>query len=255
MFGKSKKEREKDMKKEEQKTEVTAKTITTQLQEIEEKNAKAELAEDKRLYSRFKKQIDKAYASMEKSYLDTALALHSIYSKQFYKLDGFANIYDFAQETYGIKKTTCNSFINICEKFGLPNENGTMIKLQDSFADYKSSQLMVMVAFPQELLNRCEKSMTVRQLKDMFKEYKESLKALEVDDSVIDVTENSAEVSDIMSEPEPLDIDKDCKDVFVAKANDFADLLKIQEVIEEALEDIRKGNGKKNAKLEIRIVF
>ena len=243
------------MKKEEQKTEITAKTITTQLQEMEEKNAKAELAEDKRLYSRFKKQIDKAYASMEKSYLDTALALHSIYSKQLYKLDGFANIYDFAQETYGIKKTTCNSFINICEKFGLPNENGTMIKLQDSFADYKSSQLMVMVAFPQELLNRCDKSMTVRQLKDMFKEYKEDLKALEVDDSVIDVTEESAEVSDTMNEPEPLDIDKDCKDVFVAKANDFADLLKMQEVIEEALEDVRKGNGKKNAKLEIRIVF
>ena len=97
--------------------------------------------------------------------------------------------------------------------------------------------------------------MTVRQLKEMFKEYKEDLKALEVDNSVIDVTEESSEVSDAMNEPEPLDIDKDCKDVFVAKANDFADLLKMQEVIEEALEDIKKGNGMKNAKLEIRIVF
>ena len=245
------------MKKKEQKTEVTASTIITQLKEIDEKNSKAELAEDKRLYNRFKKQIDKAYASMEKSYLDTALALHSIYSRKLYKLDGFANIYDFAQDTYGIKKTTCNSFINICEKFGLPNENGTMIKLQDSYVDYKPSQLMVMVAFPQDLLNKCDKDMTVRQLKQMFKEYKEDLNALEMDYSVIDVTEESSEVSEHsekMNEPESLDIDKDCNDLFVAKANDFEEILNMQEIIEEALEDVKKA-GKKKAKLEVRIVF
>lgn len=245
------------MEKEEQKTDITASAIITQLKEIDEKNSKAELAEDKRLYNRFKKQIDKAYASMEKSYLDTALALHSIYSRKLYKLDGFANIYDFAQDTYGIKKTTCNSFINICEKFGLPNENGTMIKLQDSYVDYKPSQLMVMVAFPQDLLNKCDKDMTVRQLKQMFKEYKEDLNSLEMDDSVIDVTEESSEVSEHsekMNEPEPLDIDKDCNDLFIARANDFEELLNMQEIIEEALEDVKKA-GKKKAKLEVRIVF
>lgn len=245
------------MEKEEQKTDITASAIITQLKEIDEKNSKAELAEDKRLYNRFKKQIDKAYASMEKSYLDTALALHSIYSRKLYKLDGFANIYDFAQDTYGIKKTTCNSFINICEKFGLPNENGTMIKLQDSYVDYKPSQLMVMVAFPQDLLNKCDKDMTVRQLKQMFKEYKEDLNALEADDSIIDVTEESSEVSEHsekMNEPESLDIDKDCNDLFVAKANDFEEFLNMQEIIKEALEDVKKA-GKKKAKLEVRIVF
>lgn len=245
------------MKKEEQKTDITASAIITQLKEIDEKNSKAELAEDKRLYNRFKKQIDKAYASMEKSYLDTALALHSIYSRKLYKLDGFANIYDFAQDTYGIKKTTCNSFINICEKFGLPNENGTMVKLQDSYVDYKPSQLMVMVAFPQDLLNKCDKDMTVRQLKQMFKEYKEDLNALEMNDSVIDVTEESSEVSEHsekMNEPEPLDIDKDCNDLFIARANDFEEFLNMQEIIEEALEDVKKA-GKKKANLEVRIVF
>lgn len=245
------------MKKEEQKTDITASAIITQLKEIDEKNSKAELAEDKRLYNRFKKQIDKAYASMEKSYLDTALALHSIYSRKLYKLDGFANIYDFAQDTYGIKKTTCNSFINICEKFGLPNENGTMIKLQDSYVDYKPSQLMVMVAFPQDLLNKCDKAMTVRQLKQMFKEYKEDLNALEMDNSVIDVTEESSEVSEHsekMNEPEPLNIDKDCNDLFIARANDFEEFLNMQEIIEEALEDVKKA-GKKKANLEVRIVF
>lgn len=245
------------MEKEEQKTDITASAIITQLKEIDEKNSKAELAEDKRLYNRFKKQIDKAYASMEKSYLDTALALHSIYSRKLYKLDGFANIYDFAQDTYGIKKTTCNSFINICEKFGLPNENGTMVKLQDSYVDYKPSQLMVMVAFPQDLLNKCDKGMTVRQLKQMFKEYKEDLNALEADDSIINVTEESSEVSEHsekMNEPEPLDIDKDCNDLFIARANDFEELLNMQEIIEEALEDVKKA-CKKKAKLEVRIVF
>lgn len=237
--------------------ETTAKSITEKLQAVEEQNNKKASAEDKRLYTRFVKQIDKAYSNMEKSYLDTALALHSIYTKKLYKIDNFKNIYEFAEEKYNIKKTTCNGFIGICERFGLPNDNGTMIELQEKYKEYTSSQLMVMVAFPDILLEKCDKSMSVRKLKDIFKEYKqgledaeEQLKEIETTAEEVETTENEA-----LNKPEPLDIDKDCTDVFVAEANSFEELLNMEEIISDTLEDIREGNGKKKARIEVRIVF
>lgn len=237
--------------------EATAKSITEKLQAVEEQNNKKATAENKRLYTRFIKQIDKAYSNMEKSYLDTALALHSIYSKELYKIDNFKNIYEFADERYNIKKSTCNGFIHICERFGLPNENGTMVELQEKYKEYTSSQLMVMVAFPNILLEKCDKSMSVRKLKDVLKEYKQGLEDAESSVKEIETTAEEVEESESesLNKPEPLDIDKDCKDVFVAEANSFEELLNMEEIINDTLEDIREGNGKKNAKIEIRIVF
>ena len=109
----------------------SADTITQQLKVIEEKNNKVQLAEDRRLYKRFKGQIDKAYQKMETSYLETAFALHAIYKHKLYHLDNYKNIYDFAKENYNIARGTCNNFINICEKFGTLNENGNVMELSD----------------------------------------------------------------------------------------------------------------------------
>lgn len=153
----------------------TANSITKQLQLAEEKNKKAQLAEDKRLYKRFKCQIDKAYQSMENSYLQTAFALHAIYKNKLYQLDNFKNIYDFAKENYSIARGTCNNFINICEKFGVLNENGNIMELSPTYMQYSVSQLAVMLAFPQELLDKCDKSKSVRELKRMRIEYENGL--------------------------------------------------------------------------------
>ena len=98
-------------KTDEKKTEVTAKSITTQLAEAKEKENSKVTAEEKRVYTRFKKQIDKAYDSAEKSYLEIAFALHSIYNEKLYRLDNFKNIYEFAQANYNIKKTSSSTFV------------------------------------------------------------------------------------------------------------------------------------------------
>ena len=244
----------------EKKQEVTAQSITEQLKVAEDKNKKALLAEDKRLYTRFKKQIDKAYAKMENCYLETAFALHAIYKKQLYKIDSYQNIYDFAKENYNLSRGTCNGFINICEKFGLPNENGVIIALQDTYKDYTSSQLITMVSFPPVLLNQCNSSMSVRELKKLKKEFEASLTA---EDEELDAIEAKADASsdvdddssDSMNKPEKLDIDKSCDNVFVAQARSVDELFSMESVIEETFNDVVNGNKKKNAKIEIRIVF
>ena len=98
-----------------EKKEITAKSITEKLQDVEEKKTKAQLANDKSLYNKFLKQIDTAYGKAEKAYLDIAIAIHSIYKKELYKVENFKNIYDFVKEKYNYSRGTCNKYINICE--------------------------------------------------------------------------------------------------------------------------------------------
>ena len=244
----------------------TADSITKQLQLAEEKNKKAQLAEDKRLYKRFKCQIDKAYQSMENSYLQTAFALHAIYKNKLYQLDNFKNIYDFAKENYSIARGTCNNFINICEKFGVLNENGNIMELSPTYSQYSVSQLAVMLAFPQELLDKCDKSKSVRELKRMRIEYENGLQT-KADAKVIETTakESFAETveSDIpdnesdspSGKTSKLDTDKSSDNILVCQASTVEELLTFTGIITDTLYDIVEGNQKKNARLEVRIVY
>lgn len=239
----------------------TADSITKQLQLAEEKNKKAQLAEDKRLYKRFKCQIDKAYQSMENSYLQTAFALHAIYKNKLYRLDNFKNIYDFAKENYSIARGTCSNFINICEKFGVLNENGNIMELSPTYAQYSVSQLAVMLAFPQELLNKCDKSKSVRELKRMRVEYENGLQATD-DTKVIETTmkESPADsAGDTEASPSEgktkLDISESSDNVLVCQANTVEELFSFSGIITDTLYDIVEGSNKRNARLEVRIVY
>ena len=238
-----------------EKNEVTAKSITTQLQEVEEKNKKAMSANDKRLYTRFKKQIDTAYKKMETCYLDTATAIHSIYSKELYKIDNFKNIYDFAKENYNISRGTCSKFINICAKFGVMNENGTVTGLQERFQAYGVSQLGVMLSFPDVLLNQCNPEMSVRDLKQLGEDFKHSLNGQqEAIDSASDVVDSEA-----MNAPDAPDAETDAemevlsKNTFVCQATTMEELLSLQEVVKESFEDVLKKHP--TAKIRVNIVY
>lgn len=247
----------------------TADSITKQLQLAEEKNKKTQLANDKRLYKRFKCQIDKAYQSMENSYLQTAFALHAIYKHKLYQLDNFKNIYDFAKETYSIARGTCNNFINICEKFGVPNENGNIMELSPTYTQYSVSQLAVMLAFPQELLTKCDNSMSVRELKRMRVEYESGLQA-PTDTQAIETTmkespSDSADTDSSASTDSPadtssegatkLDIPKSTDNIIVCEARTVDELFNLRGIITDTLYDVVEGNNKKNARLELRIVY
>ena len=244
----------------------TADSITKQLQLAEEKNKKAQLAEDKRLYKRFKCQIDKAYQSMENSYLQTAFALHAIYKNKLYQLDNFKNIYDFAKENYSIARGTCNNFINICEKFGVLNENGNIMELSPTYMQYSVSQLAVMLAFPRELLDKCDKSKSVRELKRMRIEYENGLQTTS-DAKVIETTAKESFADSVESDipdnesdspsgkTSKLDTDKSSDNILVCQASTVEELLTFTGIITDTLYDIVEGNQKKNARLEVRIVY
>lgn len=245
------------MKKEEKK-EVTAQSITDSLKKAEEQNAKQELANDKRLYTRYKKQIDNAYTKMESCYLDTAIAIHSIYSKKLYKLDNFKNIYDFSKQNYDIARGTTNGFINICERFGRVGENGTIVELLPEYQSYSISKLRVMLRFPKDLLLQCSPDMSVRELQKKGKEYEQGLLVEDIPEDEIDVPDDivdSPNESVPINKPEKADIEESDGKVFVCQAHTIEELLSLQELIADTLKDIKDGNGKSNAVINVSIQF
>ena len=240
-----------------EKKEITAKSITEKLQDVEEKKTKAQLANDKRLYNKFLKQIDTAYGKAEKAYLDIAIAIHSIYKKELYKVENFKNIYDFVKEKYNYSRGTCNKYINICERFGVTGETGTVVGLQDKYSEYGVSKLGVMLSFPDNLLEQVEPSMSVRALKQLAEDYQNSLsdqrQAIESEnkkmiDTVVGESEDSA-----MNEPDTADIEVMNKSTFVCQASTMNELLGLQEVMEDAFKDILKEHPQ--AKIRVNIVY
>ena len=240
-----------------EKKEITAKSITEKLQDVEEKKTKAQLANDKRLYNKFLKQIDTAYGKAEKAYLDIAIAIHSIYKKELYKVENFKNIYDFVKEKYNYSRGTCNKYINICERFGVTGETGTVVGLQDKYSEYGVSKLGVMLSFPDNLLEQVEPSMSVRALKQLAEDYQNSLsdqrQAIESEnkkmiDTVVGESEDSA-----MNEPDTADIEVMNKSTFVCQASTMNELLGLQVVMEDTFKDILKEHPQ--AKIRVNIVY
>ena len=240
-----------------EKKEITAKSITEKLQDVEEKKTKAQIANDKRLYNKFLKQIDTAYGKAEKAYLDIAIAIHSIYKKELYKVENFKNIYDFVKEKYNYSRGTCNKYINICERFGVTGETGTVVGLQDKYVEYGVSKLGVMLCFPDNLMEQVEPSMSVRALKQLAEDYQNSLsdqrQAIETEnkkmiDTVIGDVEESA-----MNEPVSTDVEVMNKSTFVCQASTMNELLGLQEVMEDIFKDILKEHPQ--AKIRVNIVY
>lgn len=238
-----------------EKKEVTAKTITEQLKEVEQKKTKAQLADDKRLYNRYKKQIDSAYKKMENCYLDTAIAIHSIYKKELYKLDNYKNIYDFAKENYDISRGTCSKFINICERFGVTGEAGTVVELQDKYKDYGVSKLGIMLTFPDVLLEQVKPEQSVRDLKQMAEDYRHSIdeqyQAVEAENKSL--VETSVDASEAMNTPESSDVEIFSKDTFVCQAGSMDELNSLQEVVADTFKDVLKKHP--TAKIRVNIVY
>lgn len=243
------------MKETEKKKEVTAKSITKQLKEVQEKNMKVQVANDKRLYARYKKQIETAYGKMETCYLDTAVAIHSIYHQQLYKLDNYKNIYDFAKENYDISRGTCSKFINICERFGAINENGNVIGLQERYNDFSVSQLGVMLPMPDCLLEQCDNKMSVRALKQLCEDYKESLNShQEVIEGVkSDLIDSENIVNTGMNEPVETIIDVTDNKSFICQASSFEEFVQLQDIVKESYADILKKYP--HAKIHVEITY
>ncbi len=116
---------------------------------------------------------------MEGGSLSAAFKISRIYREKLYGVEGYRNIYDLAKDKFSLARGTCNNLINICSRFGIPEEN----TLKPEYKDFKFSQLVVMLSMPEGLIEKVKPDMTVVCLKQIVRSWKESQTRLDGDGS------------------------------------------------------------------------
>lgn len=129
--------------------------------------------EDKNEFQKLDGVIYDSMENISKSGYAVAFAIHTIYTKKLYRVDGYKNVYSYALERYGLSRTTCNDFINMVERFGKisGSEKECITEIRPEYELYGNSQLLAMKGYNDAEIKdaKINPSMSVREIKKALK--------------------------------------------------------------------------------------
>lgn len=121
-------------------------------------------------YGEAKDIIRKDLESMSKKFITIGYYLKYIRDKKLYIQDGFESIWEFAQDTYGISKSTCSRWMHMNDKF---SENGNSPELRQEFASFGKSQLQEMLYLNDKQIEQAKPEMTAKEIREIRKPQKQ----------------------------------------------------------------------------------
>lgn len=104
-------------------------------------------------YSKLQENIEKGFTKASDAYVLIACSLWQIYHNEYYRIDNYKTIADFALEKYELKKSSTHNYIKVAEKFG-NIVNGKITGLKEEFKFFKCSQLINMLTFTPEQIEK-----------------------------------------------------------------------------------------------------
>ena len=187
-------------------------------------------------YNKLKNNIEKGFTKASAAYVDIACALWQIHHNEYYRIDNYKNIAEFALDAFEIKKTATHNYIRVVEKFGNITD-GKATGLQDAYKDLKCSQLVNMLSFTPEQIEAVQPDWSVRKIIDFGKQPL-AIGAEETEDSqeIID--------SEVMNSPEV-----ETGRVPLTICNSFEELLSCREQMENVYNDLKNDNHFKDKKI------
>ncbi len=117
-------------------------------------------------YGEAKDIIRKDLESMSKKFITIGYYLKYIRDKKLYIQDGFESIWEFAQDTYGISKSTCSRWIHMNDKFSV---GGNSPELRQEFASFGKSQLQEMLYLDDKQIEQAKPEMTAKEIREIRK--------------------------------------------------------------------------------------
>ena len=227
-----------------QKTEIVA--------EMENAEVTAFGKKDLRTFNTLKSNIEKGFSRASDAYITIGCALWQIHHGEYYRIDNYKNIAEFALDAYELKKATTHNYIKVIEKFG-EIVDGKAIGLKEEYKPFKCSQLVNMTAFTPEQLEQVKPDWSVRQIIEFVK----ASSVIETDEdgeSIIDANGEDAEkigiqdINDCMPVPE-----LEAGRTTLAICNSFDELIQNRTAYENAFNDMKHDNN--FAKKKIRFVL
>ena len=227
-----------------QKTEIVA--------EMENAEVTAFGKKDLRTFNTLKSNIEKGFSRASDAYITIGCALWQIHHGEYYRIDNYKNIAEFALDAYELKKATTHNYIKVIEKFG-EIVAGKAIGLKEKYKPFKCSQLVNMTSLTPEQLEQVTPDWSVRQIIE-FGKASSVIETDEDGESNIDANGEDAEkigiqdINDCMPVPE-----LEAGRTTLAICNSFDELIQNRTAYENAFNDMKHDNN--FAKKKIRFVL
>ena len=124
-------------------------------------------------YDSAKSIIRRDLESMSRKFITIGYYLKLIRDNEMYRQDGFRDIWEFAQDTYGISKSTCSRWMAMNDKF---SQDGNTPYLKEEYRDFGKSQLQEMLYLTDEQMEQARPDMTAKEIREIRKPAKIELK-------------------------------------------------------------------------------
>ena len=124
-------------------------------------------------YDSAKSIIRRDLESMSRKFITIGYYLKMIRDKEMYRQDGFRDIWEFAQDTYGISKSTCSRWMAMNDKF---SQDGNSPYLKEEYRDFGKSELQEMLYLTDEQMEQARPDMTAKEIREIRKPAKIELK-------------------------------------------------------------------------------
>ena len=108
---------------------------------------------------------------MKKNFIAAGYYMKYIRDNELYREDGYESIWEFAEDNYGIRKSTASRWMAMNDKF---SQGGNSPNLADEFKGFEKSQLQEMLYLDDKQIEEVTPDMTVKEIREVRKPEKKS---------------------------------------------------------------------------------
>ncbi len=103
---------------------------------------------------------------MKKNFIAAGYYMKYIRDHELFREDGYESIWEFAEDNYGIKKSTASRWMSMNDKF---SQGGNSPVLAEEFRDFEKSQLQEMLYLDDKQIESVTPDMTVKEIREVRK--------------------------------------------------------------------------------------
>ncbi|MDD3137562.1 MAG: hypothetical protein PHX08_01135 [Lachnospiraceae bacterium] len=102
--------------------------------------------------------------NLAEGYISVGFYLKYTRDNELFAQEGYIDVYDFAQKTFGVSRTYANRWMNANDKYSI---GGNSPEMEDKYRHYGSSQLIEMMSIPDEIAEEIPPAATIRDIREV----------------------------------------------------------------------------------------
>ena len=117
---------------------------------------------------------------MKKNFIAAGYYMKYIRDNELFREDGYESIWEFAEDNYGIQKSTASRWMAMNDKF---SQGGNSPNLADEFKGFEKSQLQEMLYLDDKQIETVTPEMTVKEIREVRKPAEPEMKLKKPDET------------------------------------------------------------------------